>query len=432
MEWHCIRSTSDFLASEAHWNELVENGVTRHTYLTHEWFRAWWDAFGTDKELSVIVASEGERWMAVAPLCISERAVGPLRLRCLQFMFSAIGPRCEFILRGEDPAAIAAALDGMMSASDRWTYCCLDAVSEQSVTARLFPASLRERGITFDVAPHRASPALRIQGSWDKYLAALSQSRRRHIRRAWRKIDALGHSVLLRRITDHDELIAYLPKLFDVSSRSWKGREGCDMGATAVTRQFYSHLSDKLSRKSKLVVWSLEVDGNSLAMMFCLHEERGVIGMLSDFDDDYRKLGPGDALIGYVLKDCFDRGMVEYDFGGAAYGYKLHYADHIRRHFTFEIYPPGFAPALLRLARRANRRLRRKRRWITALGNQGGLPHDRTQITQVHGCPDHMRTGRPQRPRPAQGRRAPRPDQPSRIAQNRQTGATAARRDAYK
>ena len=365
MEYRHIGSADQFFAEADRWNELVDNGVTRQAYLTHEWFRAWWSAFGADKELATVIACEGDHWMGIAPLCIGPRAVGPFRVRSLQFATSDIGPRCEFILREDDPQLARALVEGMTATLGGWAICCLDSISEDSLTFKALLSVLREQRVTFEVSPHKTSPYLLIDGSWDEYMTGLSQSRRYEIRRSWREIHKLGAAVSVRCMTAHDEIMEHLPKLFDVSARSWKKQENTDMGATAASREFYRQLSDALSRRGQLAVWIVEADGNPIAMLYCLCDKGRIIELRSDFDDTLRKAAPGNALMGYALKDCFDKGVAEHDFAGAAYKYKLNYANHVRTLHSFEIYPPRLFSRLLYAARKLKRSLKRPKSAIS-------------------------------------------------------------------
>ena len=357
MQIEYICSTDRFLAEADRWNELVGNGVTNHTYLTHEWFRAWWEAFGNNKQLFIIVVSQDDRWMAVAPLCITRQKAGPISARSLEFLYSPVGPRCEFILREDRSHLVAALLDAILEQSDLWTVCCLDRISEDSPTSRWLPELVRERKIPCDTTEFQASPYVVTQGKWETYVKNLSRNRRRAIRRAWRDVAKLGSTVEYMCMVDHDEIMAYLPKLFDVSARSWKKDLGADMGADEAARRFYWQLSDSLSRRGKLAVWAVEVDGLAIAMLYCLRDGGRIVGMRSDFDDAHKDAAPGNALIGHMLKDCFDQGMTEYDFSGLAYGYKLALASGTRRQFTVEMYATRLWPSLLHRARTLKRSL---------------------------------------------------------------------------
>jgi CelD/BcsL family acetyltransferase involved in cellulose biosynthesis len=250
-------------------------------------------------------------------------------------------------------------LDAACSKVAGWQVCRLEPISEDSLTHRHLRGALRDRDLPFDVPEHRASPYLAIQGNWDTYLAGLKKSRRQEIRRAWREAAKLGSDVRYHLLTEPAELVAYLPRLYEVSARSWKKQIRGDMGATPAARRFYRSLTDGLARAGKLAVWALEVDGRPVAMMYCLREGGRLIEMRFDFDDSHRRAGPGNALMGHVLKKSFDCGWTEHDFAGAAYGYKLAFASGVRRHVTIEAYAPRRWPRLLRRLRTLKRRWRR-------------------------------------------------------------------------
>jgi CelD/BcsL family acetyltransferase involved in cellulose biosynthesis len=329
------------------WNELVDNGVTRHPYLRFEWFLAWWEAFGANRELFIVVIKEDTRWVAVAPLCITRRPFGPFRPRTLEFIYSHIGPRCEFILRENNPEVISRLLDAIIYGPRQWSVGCLELISEDSPTYLELRQLLDARCLHFDIIEGRGSPYLTITGSWEDYFAGLKKTRRQELRRSCREVAKLGTNVSYRHLTHRDDLMGYLPSLFDISARSWKKDTHTDMGSTKSSRKFYSKLTDHLSRANKLTAWALEVDGLPLAMMYCLTDGDRVIEMRFDFDDEYRRVAPGNALMGHILKHSFENKGKEHDFAGAAYSYKMAFANGVRRHFIFELYAPAIWPKML-------------------------------------------------------------------------------------
>ena len=42
------------------WNDLVAASAADSIFLTHEWLTSWWDAFRADRELKLIVCTEGD------------------------------------------------------------------------------------------------------------------------------------------------------------------------------------------------------------------------------------------------------------------------------------------------------------------------------------------------------------------------------------
>ena len=62
-----------FRALQAEWDDVVDRAQIGHPFLCHDWLRTWWECFGADAQLHLIVVRAGGRIVAIAPL-LFERA----------------------------------------------------------------------------------------------------------------------------------------------------------------------------------------------------------------------------------------------------------------------------------------------------------------------------------------------------------------------
>lgn len=67
-EWNAISDT---------WDDLLNCSVTANVFLTCEWLRTWWDYYGDNKELLILVVEDKKGVCGIAPLYLIKQAIAP-------------------------------------------------------------------------------------------------------------------------------------------------------------------------------------------------------------------------------------------------------------------------------------------------------------------------------------------------------------------
>src|SRR5262245_43145510 len=80
VEW--LTTDAGFQALEPEWRALAERDGAATVFQSWEWNAAWWQAFGTGRQLRLLIVREGKRVVGIAPLVF--RRLGPARL--LEFL----------------------------------------------------------------------------------------------------------------------------------------------------------------------------------------------------------------------------------------------------------------------------------------------------------------------------------------------------------
>src|SRR4029077_7252 len=109
-----------FVDLEAEWNDAVDRAQVPHPFLRHEWFRTWWDCFGNDSRLQVLVVRSAGRVIALAPLMSESSRMCGLPIRRLRLMHNDHTPRADFIVAEQPEAAYRAIWSALAADADRW------------------------------------------------------------------------------------------------------------------------------------------------------------------------------------------------------------------------------------------------------------------------------------------------------------------------
>src|SRR5215471_19180433 len=66
-----VSGYTQFLALKPVWNRLVNAAGIQHPFLEHDWVSAWWDSFGGDSQLHIVLVWAGDELIGIAPLILS-------------------------------------------------------------------------------------------------------------------------------------------------------------------------------------------------------------------------------------------------------------------------------------------------------------------------------------------------------------------------
>jgi CelD/BcsL family acetyltransferase involved in cellulose biosynthesis len=182
------------------------------------------------------------------------------------------------------------------------------------------------RSLEGEFAFYETTPTTRraasLRGGIPGWLDRRSQSFRRNLRSAARRVEAAG--ITFTRVADA-ELAQSLDRVLDVERRSWKGRlgTGTDTGPMC---NFYSGMWPRLRAPGQLRVLFAEREGEAVGYL-----HGGLIGgrfrgLQMSFDDAERALGLGNVLQLEMLKWLCDVGAETYDMGSFS-DYKTRWAE---------------------------------------------------------------------------------------------------------
>ena len=109
------------------------------------------------------------------------------------------------------------------------------------------------------------------------------------------------------------------------------------MNSTPERKKFFELLSDVASKNGWLRIWLLKLNGNPIAVEYHLEYKRKTHAMRGDFDESWDNLSPGSVLEAHIIEQCFKNDLLEYDFCGLPFGYKLRWTNilHERSNLLF-------------------------------------------------------------------------------------------------
>jgi CelD/BcsL family acetyltransferase involved in cellulose biosynthesis len=329
-----VEVVSDYqtlLALQPAWDELAAHSGAVTPFMNHAWVRTWWDCFGGDKTLHVLTVRAGAKLIAIAPLMWSSTRMCGVKLRRLSFLENDHTPRCGFILSPAYEQQACRAIWNHLHTHEHWDVLELNHLPAGCVTlGRLSALALGDRYLV-GLRQLERSPYVPLTGDWESYFKHLGYNHRRGLRKRLNRLNRRGR-VEVEVITGTDALTTVLDDGFRIEAAAWKEQNGTAMRSDPAVRRFYESYAERAAALGTLRLMFLKFDGVRIAFNYSLYENNTLYVLKSGYDPAYAAYSPSNVLCHHVLRDCFARGVAEFDFLGDNEAWKLEWASEARSH----------------------------------------------------------------------------------------------------
>jgi CelD/BcsL family acetyltransferase involved in cellulose biosynthesis len=303
------------------WNDLLSRS-TDVVFMTLDWQREWWRAFGGDRLLLAVAERDGEP-SAIAPLFATDEML---------FLVGSDGSDYLDFIGDPDAATLAAMLDAATRELPECVGVGLYHVPLGSRTTSMLPRVADLLGLKLFREGGMAAPYADL-GDPARVQHLLA---RRSVRKAEAKMQRVG-PLRLRTATEVD-LDEWLERFFEQYTARWQsGGEDPVVGEDA--RSFYRAIVPSGLRAGWLSFAMLEWRGAPAAFDISLRRGDRHISYLSSLDPSIREHSPGKVLQRYMVKAAVEAGARVYDLGLGDEEYKLRDASGVDEVANWFLYP---------------------------------------------------------------------------------------------
>jgi hypothetical protein len=297
-----VRTLSEFAEMEGAWTAALQGEPAWTIHVSHPWLRAWWQTYGADHEMRVMVARSDDRVLGMAPLMIERRTFRWAKVPVLRLIGNDISPRSDIILLDRHAEVMQAFVRTMLTLP--WVYFDFGQVPKGSGAVPLLEshvggafASMRRRN-TYE------TPLVSLEGGWPDYLATKSQNFRRSLRRAVRK--AGEHSV--RGFPEDFHHFEHLVEdVRRVSLETWAQREGTSLAARRRDGEFYERVMRDAHHGGRLTVMFLDEPTGPVAFSILIGHAGVLYGLKMGYRESRAGSEPGLNLMAACLEREFGR-----------------------------------------------------------------------------------------------------------------------------
>ncbi len=335
-----------FVRLEPVWNRLAEEAGVDHPFLRHEWVRTWWESFEPEGRLYILLAMEGSDVIGLAPLMMDRGRVYGCPVRRLRGMANVYTERFDFIFSRRAKETCEAIWKFLAAHASEWDMLEFRQVPEGScVGEHLGNFAMADRFLTGQW--HSTDgPYIPIRQPWDAYVKSLSKKHVSNLRGRAKGLHRIG-KVECEIVTGGEGLQQAVEEGLLLEAAAWKGQAGTAILNRPDRLTFYRHFLAQAAEKGWLRLHFLTLNGKRIAVQFTVQFREKLYILKSGYDPHYASFAPSLVLCELMLREAWNRHLLEIDFLGSAERWKLEWTHVTRAHSWLFVFPNRPRPRLL-------------------------------------------------------------------------------------
>jgi len=314
------------------WNQLALPAGT--PFLTHEWVRSWWGAFGAHGAIAGLLYDGEGRLIAGAALSRSSR-------RRLDAAANDYSDDWDVIAVDEEARRQLWEGIALLPAAEL----TFPGMPGDGQSAAIAAEAMRAGGCRVAVIQQPLSPYVALADSWDQFLEGRGRNKRSRVRRRMKKLEGEGNPEF-KTWADPDQDAA-LDRFLQIEASGWKGEAGTAILDDPRALRLYTEFAHAAAKQGWLRIHLLELDGAAIAGDFgCILGDAEFL-VKTGFDERYAHVSPGAVVRAEALREAMAEGLTRYEFLGGPDRYKLQWGGDLRERLLIRGYRGSALPTFL-------------------------------------------------------------------------------------
>ena len=328
------------------WNVLLPQTPRASLFHTFDWLKTYWEFFGRDQHLRVLVVRSEGKAIGIVPLCVHTEHYHVGDVRVLTYPLSdwgmwygPIGPSAS--------ASLFMAMKHLRETPRDWDMLDLRWIGSEPGHNNPTGRALKATGWQAQRSDYQRTSIIELEGSdWEAYRASLSKKWRHELGRQQRGLER-DYEVVVERHRpagaahgDSEPRWDMYDDCVSIAEHSWQGESttGNTLSHGHV-REFLRACHSVAAKLGMLDMAVLRLDGRPAAFQYNYLFDGTLYGLRMGFDRDFAKHGVGKALMGWTIEDGFARGDRLIDMGIGDFDFKRRFRTRVETSQRFTYFP---------------------------------------------------------------------------------------------
>lgn len=324
-EARVLTGFDDPALSDGAWARTLDRGPMSTVFLTLEYQRAWWSAFGRGELLLISVERGGEP-AALAPLFADDGMVF--------FVGSGGSDTLDFVGDTSDPMLLDALLESAREQTPDFRGFLFYHVPDQSPTGQRLRGSAERLGLRCVEQESYPMPVLDLGDTEAVRVALRKKSLLRHERGFLR-----AGGLEVEHIDGARDILPRMERFFDQHERRWAGTESPSLFRDPAQRRFYATLVEEAAGCGWLRFTEIRSAGLPIAFHLGFHYRGRYLWYKPTFEIELARRSPGEVLLLQLLRAAVMEGAEIFDFGLGDEAFKQRFANRVETVRSWGLYP---------------------------------------------------------------------------------------------
>jgi len=312
-----IRNASDFSSLEPEYHQLYARSPQATLYQSYCWISNWLHTFaGAQTRPHLITIRKHGRLIGCAPLVMRRPAGMPFRR--LEPIGVLRSDYMDLLLEAGAEQEALAGFERHLSLSRKWDLLDMQQLPEDSPTLSYFRENQERLGCLVNV--QETCPYAPLPKTWEAYLAGLGKKNRYNVG-YYRRLLERDFTLWIGRVSLEDMDVS-MEELFRLHQLRWRKRRLPGALFNPRVREFHRRVAADLLSSHQLDLYRMDLDGQTVAMLYCFAESGRGYYYLGGFDPAFARYSVGTVLTAYAIQQSISRGHTVFDFLRGAEPYK--------------------------------------------------------------------------------------------------------------
>ncbi|MCK4462366.1 MAG: GNAT family N-acetyltransferase [candidate division Zixibacteria bacterium] len=343
IEIRITRDLDSFLRLVDQWNGMVAEKFDGHPFFSHFWFVNYYQSFFPGQSLYILTAHNGGKMVGALPMIICRRRLAGLPLKEVRLLAGEHSHVNQILVKSGDGKIVDLFFDSLLQEG-------VDLICLADIPAE-FPLPFgvcdfcRSHRLLLERKSVKASPFIRVEGSFEEYRKRLSKKFRELLNNRLNRIKRVG-SFEIRSFTRPTDYELLLKDMQSISADSWQSQNNTGLYSTDDSSTFYRNLIQHSLENGYGEVSILYITDKPAAFEYHIFHGSTEYCLKVEFAQRFAKLSPGAVLDQKLVKRAFSTDIKVYDLLGFQSEYKARWTKDVRwqhRYYLFNRSLPAWA-----------------------------------------------------------------------------------------
>ena len=324
-----VDQVADFEALRPEWDALLDSSNIPSPFLRWAWMFSWWEQFGSaekDCQLAILTSRAADnRLTAIFPGYIRRERVGGRFVNVYAFLGNRYESTDYLEIIQEDPEDVSRASKMLLEIARRPDVDMIELINvlENRQFVEAAEKSADTLSARYVCRHHRVCPNIIISSDWDGFLGDLSKNMRYNVRRRSRNI-VKKFDAQFEWIQEPAQLEDSIDQLFKLHEQRFESKNSATIFQGDGRKNFHKAVSRRFLKDGILRFSRLQVDGESIAMLYCYQYANELLYFQAGMNPEWEKQSAGMVLMAHNIQYAHDEGLRRFDFmrGGEEYKFK--------------------------------------------------------------------------------------------------------------
>jgi CelD/BcsL family acetyltransferase involved in cellulose biosynthesis len=330
MNAHTLNSYNEFKSFRTQWNNLYTTSESENPFLSWEWINLWLLQFPNNFKIRIVVVEKNNELLCIAPFLIKNKD--------LFFLSDSLfSDYMDILTYSESSDVIEKVVKTLINYSD-WNRANLLTIPGFSKCLHHYKDAFAKHAIYCSFLPNHSNPFISLSGTFEDFIQSKSKGFRQDLRTTENKLNKSKDDWMFLEATTKDEKNEILDALINFHLERQVKKTGTSIFQEINNVNFYKDLIHNENLPWEIHLSGIKVGQTLITASISIITADVFYYWIPSFDTSFKGGSIGQLHIKYLLKNCFEKSILRFDFMGGTEEYKKRWTDEKYKNFQLLVY----------------------------------------------------------------------------------------------